>query len=129
MRRNLNYWLLVVTAIALTGCGTLNNTGVYKGDKTLYDADLLITSSYDVIHAFVLYEANNRQELASVPEVKQAADAIRAKAPSAFASAIAIRDVYAQSPNKDTGNALQTSLDVIRAMAVEAAKYMAKTIK
>jgi hypothetical protein len=127
---------LILVALALclmpvldTGCkGTLAPNGAYK-DKTLYNADVLLATSYYVVHSFVTYEQQNREALKAMPQIKIAADSIRQRAPSAFASAFAIRDKYEVSASSADATALQTALDVIRAMAVEATKQMATQIK
>ncbi len=112
-----------------SGCGTLDKSGAYAGDKTLYDADLVIVSSYDMVHQFVSWESANRDSLKAVPAITQAADAMRLKAPAAFKNALAVRDAYAASATSANASALQTAIDVIRAMAVEAAKYITTTLK
>lgn len=126
MKRNIAIGMMALFAVAasMTGCGTLNSAGPYKGDKVLYDADLVITTSYDVVHQFVTFEEANRAALASNPAIKAAADSLRARMPGAFASALSVRDAYAVSATAANASALQTVLDVIRAMAVEATKQL-----
>lgn len=133
MKHKINALLVVFALIGLagceSGCGTLNKDGVYKGDKVLYDADLMLTTSYDVIHQFVTFEEANRAALAGTPAIKAAADSLRDKAPAAFKSAYAARDTYVASKGKEVASAFQTALDVIRSLAVEATKQMAAQIK
>lgn len=61
--------LLGLLALGLAGCGTLNPDGPYQGDKTLYDADVAIATSYDLIHTFVTWEHQNRDTLKAKPEI------------------------------------------------------------
>lgn len=117
--------MLVAMLGLLTGCGTLNPAGVYNDDKVLYNADMTIATSYEGIHAFVLWEYNNRAALAAKPEIKAAADKMRIGAPLWFASAFALRDAYAATPNTGTQAALGTALSVLRAALTEATRYLA----
>jgi hypothetical protein len=119
--------LAAVLPAALVSCGTLDPAGVYAGDKVLYDADQTIAISYDTLHVFVQWEFDNRQTLASHPEIKQAADNVRLNAPHWFASAIACRDAYKATPTTQNQAALTTALDVLHQAIVEASKYMATT--
>ncbi len=115
---------LVILAAVLTGCGHLQTPGPYNADKVLYDADLLIASSYDLLHNFVTFEFQNRAILASDPAIKQAADRVRAGAPRWFGSALALRDAYKASPNDPNKTALLAALDIIRAATAEVTKYL-----
>lgn len=122
--------VLLLGAVALsgclTGCGTLDKTGVYNGDKTLYDADLTIATSYEVLHAFVQFEYDNRAMVANTPEVKRYADSIRLGAPQWFATAIALRDAYKTNPAEATRTALQQAIDVLREATIQSTKYLAQ---
>jgi len=110
---------------ALTGCGTLDPAGVYHGDKPLYTADVALTGAYDALHAFVRWEYENRAALASQPEIRQAADRVRAQAPQWFASAMALRDAYAATPSTANQSALASALAVIQAAVTQAAAWEA----
>jgi hypothetical protein len=116
---------LLAVAVMLTGCSTLAPDGPYAGDKVLYNADLSIATSYDVLHTFVKWEYDNRATLAAKPEVKAAADKIRKGAPQWFSTALALRDAYEQSPSDGTRDALQQAVLVLRAAMFEATKYLA----
>jgi hypothetical protein len=118
--------LLLLISWAVTGCGTLDKSGVYGGDKALYDADLALSASYDTLHQFVLWEYQNRQALAGTPEIKAAADTIRKQAPQWYATAFALRDAYKASPNPGTMEALQRSLNLIHAAVLESVKYLSR---
>lgn len=119
--------MAVVASIAFTACShrDLDPSGVYKGDKVLYEADLAITSSYAILDTFVTWEYTNRALLASEPRVTQSADRIRAQAKQWFASAHALRAAYAVSPTSQNAAALQKILFVIQAAVIEASTYMA----
>lgn len=112
--------------ILLTACGTLSPDGPYAGDQTLYKADVTISTAYEVIHSFVLFEYTNRAALLTVdPKIKAAADNMRRGAPQWFGTAIALRDAYQQQPGTQTRDALQTAVLVLRTAMLEATKYMA----
>src|SRR6185503_20873566 len=97
-------FLLVLTSCGTLSKGTPENPSPYGGvtvtgelktpDRVLYDADFAIAIAYDSLHTFVTWEYDNRPALAATPEIKNAADKIRAGAPGWFKSAIAVRDRY-----------------------------------
>lgn len=108
----------------IAGCGTLDPAGVYQGDRTLYDADLVIVSSYDTLHGFVSWEYENRDALAKWPELRKAADFIRAGARDWITSAIALREAYKLQPGPETRTALERGLDLLRQSTLQATKYL-----
>jgi hypothetical protein len=120
--------LVGLLALGVTSCGTLAPSGVYGGDKTLYAADLTITTSYDVMHTFVQWEYKNRDSLKQYPEVKKYADVVRAGAKKWIGTAVALRDAYAASPTKEKGAALEIALNVLRESTTQASMYLLKGI-
>jgi len=116
--------LLLAAALGLAGCGTLEPGGVYQGDKALYDADVAIATSYEVIHTFVAWEYANREALAPQPGIRAAADRMRRGAPQWVRSALALRDAYAARPDVETRDALATAVGVLRAAMLEATRYL-----
>jgi hypothetical protein len=112
---------------SLSGCGTLNPGGVYAGDNALYQADLTIATSYDVLHSFVLFEYENRAGLANAPEIQLFANKVRAGAPQWFATALALRDAYASNPAGATKTALQQAVDVLRTATLESTRYLSQS--
>jgi hypothetical protein len=122
--------LSVPVGVSTSGCSRkLDPDGVYAGDKTLYNADRTIAEAYDVMHAFVKFEHENRAALASTPEVTKAADHVRMNAQQWLKSSIALRDAYSISPTPETRNNLEDSIRVLRTAIVEASRYMAKGVK
>lgn len=120
-------WLLLAGClVSLTACAPIDPQGVYAGDQFLQKSELTITTSYDVIHTYVIWEEANRAALAGVPEIKQSADAMRASSKQWFASANAIHDAYAANPTPDNRNALTTALAVLQTAMNEAVKYMSQ---
>lgn len=113
-----------LVAIGVSGCGSLAPGGSYQGDKVLYDADVAIATSYEVIHTFVAWEYANREALAPQPGIRAAADRMRRGAPQWVRSALALRDAYAARPDVETRDALATAVGVLRAAMLEATRYL-----
>lgn len=101
-------------------------TGVYAGDKVLFEADQTLTTGYDLLDAFVKWEKDFRPMLQGTPEIKQAADKIRRNAPDWFRTGFKLRDAYAANPGESNRTAVATSISVIRAALAESAFYLAK---
>lgn len=118
--------LIPVLVLGLTACKPLDPAGVYHGDQVLHSSELTITTSYEVIHAYVTWEKDNRAALARWPEIKQSADAMRKNAKQWFATANALHDAYAANPTPENRDALNTAIAVLRAALNEAAGYMAQ---
>lgn len=116
--------IFAVSVLAFTGCRDLDPSGTYKGDQVLYHAELSITTSYDLIHAYVAWEKENRNMLTAWPEIRQSADAMRKNAPTWFSTAHALRDAYAINPTDENQAALKRSLSVLAAAVQETIKYM-----
>lgn len=118
----------VLCLLALTfGCRTLDPAGVYRGDQVLYESELAIVTSYDVIHTFVTWEKQNRPALARWPQIKDAADRMRAGSPAWFATARAAHDAYKLDPSAVNKSALDVSLALLRTALAESMRYMAET--
>lgn len=116
----------VLLLVGLVGCGTLDKSGPYGGDKVLYDADQTITTSAALFHAFVTWEYENRAALAKYPEIKQYADKVRMGAPAWTSTAIKYRDAYLASGAPGDKDALVLALSVLKTTVKEIATYTAK---
>lgn|SRR5574343_237721 len=116
--------LLALPMLLIGGCKNLEPGGVYK-DKILYDADMLISGSYEAVHTFVKWEYDNRELLKITPQVGEYANKIRRTYPQAHWSAIALRNSYEADPSTVNKTALQQSLDVLRAVIRETNKWLA----
>jgi hypothetical protein len=114
----------LAATLLLAGCASLDPNGVYQGNLTLYQTDVALASSYDVLHGFVEWEYNNRAAMSSTPAIKAAADRVRAGAPQWFASALALRDAWQANPSSTNQASLQQSLALIQQATVEAIAYM-----
>lgn len=120
--------LSMLAILLLAGCGTfkLAPAGAYT-DSVTYGADLSITTSYDVLHAFVKWEHDNAAALAGTPEIHAAANNIRKNAKQWIGSAIALRDAYAASPTAGNKSSLQTGLEVLSAAVAQATTYLVQS--
>lgn len=116
--------LVLVLASVITGCGSLDPTGPYKGNKVLYSADLTIATAYDVIDGFLIWENANRGTAACPRSVTAAADDLRGKAPAAFAEALAARDAYANASTSANASKLQTTLMALQQLVSVANKFL-----
>ncbi len=96
------FLILTILALGLTGCGTLAPGGAYAGDKALYIADQTDVAAYKVIHSFVSFEYENRAALAGHPEIKAAADDIRANARDWFGRYDQARKLYVSIRTPET---------------------------
>lgn len=118
---------LVVVGFTESGCSRkLDPAGAYQGDKTLYNADKVISESYDVMSSFLKYEYSNRAALQATPEIGKAADNIRDNAQRWIKSAVALRDSYATNPTSENRSKLDQAVSVLRQAITEASRYLAK---
>jgi hypothetical protein len=116
--------LLVALLAGVSGCGTLSKDGVYQGDDVLFRADQSITATYDGLHAFVSWEYQNREVLSKWPEIRQAADYVRANAEVWINSATIAREQYAAFRSDQTRNALVDALSALRRSAATATSIL-----
>ena len=119
--------LLAVLAI-VPGCGTLDKSGPYAGNKVLYQSDLTLATAYDIIDGFLVWEMNHRGKPECPKAVTDAADQMRVKAPTAFAAALSARDVYARASNSANQDALMTSLAALQGLVAIANQYLIPTL-
>lgn len=134
IRRFQNFIALTILALGLlspvgpTGCSsTLSPTGVYQGDKILYNADVTITTAYKSFDSFLKWETAFRAVLPV--EVSRAADTIRLNAKKWIDSASALREAYASNPTRENRDKLKATLDLIDTALVQAQKYMTRHTK
>lgn len=117
--------ILLALPLLLLGCRSLDPAGPYGGDQVLYSADLTISTSYDVVHTFVLWEKQNRDALKTAPQIKEFADNMRLNYPTYHRAAMSARMVYANSKTKANQTALGLSLDVLREAVRQANQWLA----
>ena len=117
--------LLALPLLLVGGCKSLAPDGAYAGDQVLYSADLTISTSYDVVHTFVLWEKQNRAALKATPQVKEFADNLRLNYPTYHRAAMSARNVYENAKTKPNATALSLSLDVLRDAVRQANQWLA----
>lgn len=119
---------MAVLAVSMLGAGagckrlTLQEGGVYQGDKLLYNAERATVGAYKSFDAFLRWEEQYRAVLPV--EVSRAADNVRKNARSWIDTAGAFRDAYVANPTGDNRDLLKLSLDLIDTALAESAKYM-----
>jgi hypothetical protein len=116
----------LAAVLSMTACAPLAPGGVYNGDQVLQKSELTISTAYDVIHAFVSWEKENRATLAKWPEIKKGADLMRSHAKQWFSTANALHDAYAANPTPENRDALATGLNVLSTAMSQATQYMAQ---
>lgn len=119
--------LLLPFLTPLSGCKSIDKAGVYQGDQLLYNADLVIATSFDVVHSFVKWELENRGALGQAPQATQYADSLRAQYPTWHRAALAARTAYVGDPSATNRTALQQALDVLREATHQANQWFANT--
>lgn len=124
-----NYIYLFFLLALVTGCAKLAPSGPYNGDAFLYNSDLSIVTSKDVLETFVTWEKANRPALAKYPEIRKFADDLRKNAPGWYKSAITIRDTYSTTKSQESKSALTTVLATLEAATTQAATYMVSAAK
>lgn len=122
----LSFLLLGSVLLMTPGCGHLDPAGPYKGDQFLYGVDNTLVNSYSILHTFVKWEYDNRQAMSSIPEIKKAADNIRANSQTWFATADKLRAAYVGDPSQANRTALEQAISVIRQALSEASGYLTK---
>jgi len=106
------------------GCGTLDKSGVYRGDQLLYQSELTTVTSYGLLKTYLEWERDNEAALARWPAIHQSAKHIEANWQQWFKTAYALHDAYKLDPSQENAAALNTALKVIRAALTESTKYM-----
>lgn len=118
---------LTISPAVLTGCANLASGGAYSGNKVLYDADMVISTSYETVHSFVLWEFNNRAALSSAPQIKEFADSLRVQYPTWHKAAMAARNAYEGNPNSANKTALHQALTILRQAVTQAQTWIANS--
>lgn len=117
--------LLLAAPLLLLGCRSMDPNGVYKGDQVLYNADMAISTSFDVVHTFVKWEYDNKAVLTQMPQLHEYANSLRVQYPTWHKAAMAARNAYASSATKENATALQMAIDVLREAMRQANQWFA----
>lgn len=128
--------LLFVVPLTQTACNktTLDPQGVYAqpgaGGVVVYDLDLSIATSKNVIEGFLTWEKANRALIEpKYPQIRGYADQLRQNAPKWLQSAVALRDAYAANPTSANKTAFDTAMAVLDAAVTQAQAYLATAVK
>lgn len=128
MIRDLRLFLALVMVLT-TSCGTLapgspDNPSPYGGDKILFESEQATVTGYELLHAFVTWELNNRKLLPL--EVTKAADHVRSHSEEWIGTVNRLHDAYAANPTEENRSALVTGLRVLRQGIAESTAYLVK---
>jgi hypothetical protein len=122
--RHLTKLLAVAVVLLAGGCKhTLQEGGAYTS-PAVYDAELTIVTSWEILDTCMSWEEQNRAALAKHPEVYRVLDAIRAKAPAAHLRAIRLVDIYNDSLTDVDKSAAERAVVALRQLATEALSVM-----
>ncbi len=122
--------MLAFTAVTIsTGCASknLDPTGVYQGDRVLYEAENAINTFHATARTFLVWEKDFRSVLPV--KVSRAADFIRLNEQRWLDSAHALHDAYVRTPTVENKDKLQLGINLLRSALNEAAVYMAASEK
>lgn len=120
--------LLLVAPLSFIGCnGTLDPTGVYAGDKTLYNADLTYNAAYAAVDTFLKYETANRGTAAAPASVTASADELRLKWPAIKDAYFATRDAYSANKSNSNLTSFTKALADVSTILTTASGYIAAT--
>jgi hypothetical protein len=131
---------LSLLPMAETGCKTrlapgtyysqLDTNGVAQPNVPLYNTDLSIVTTKNVIQNFLQWEQTNRPLIQpKYPEITKYAIQLSNDAPRWLQSAVALRDAYNSNPTAANKSAFDTAMSVLTAAMGEAQKYFAAASK
>jgi hypothetical protein len=115
---------LLALLLLMTACAKLDPAGPYQGDRVLYNADNTIVTADSVFKSFMKWEYDNRAALAKYPDIRKAADKIRAGNRLWLATAIQARDNYKLIRNTTSERALTDAVQVLTTQFLDAQKYL-----
>jgi hypothetical protein len=121
---------LSLLPMAETGCKTRLAPGVAQPNVPLYNTDLSIVTTKNVIQNFLQWEQTNRPLIQpKYPEITKYAIQLSNDAPRWLQSAVALRDAYNSNPTAANKSAFDTAMSVLTAAMGEAQKYFAAASK
>ncbi len=127
--------MIMVLATAMLGVGlgvgcanrNLDPTGVYQGDRVLYESENAINTFHKSVVDFLVWEKDFRAVLPV--EVSRAADFLRINEPKLLNTAHALHDAYVRTPTVENKDKLQLTINILRSALSEAAVYMTSNKK
>ena len=109
-------------AAFLPGCGTLDTSGPYAGDATLYKADSTVWTAYQAVDAALKWETANDVTVSA--SVRNAANSLRVNFPKAEASYAALRAAYVANATAGNQASLQAAVNDLLALAQAASGWL-----
>lgn len=117
---------MVLMLSVFTGCaGTLSPTGVYNGDKVLYNADLTFNAASATVEAFLKYETANRGTAAAPAALTKAADDIRLQWPRIHDAYYTAKDLYTANKSATNLTAFQKAIADAQGALTTASAFLA----
>ena len=121
-------WQIIALSLAMcafSACnGTLSKTGVYNGDKTLYNADVIFDAGAATVDVFLKYETANRGTPAASASLTKAADQVRTQWPKIHDAYYSARDAYVANKSNDNLTAFQKALADAQAVFSSATTFL-----
>ena len=119
-RLNLAPLAALPLAFALAGCSAVSP----GNDPLVVNAERTTELAVDTFDLFLRWEHDNRAVLASVPQIRKAADRIRMNAPTWLTSARSLTKAYKANRSPENRANLETALTVLRTALAEARTYL-----
>lgn len=107
-------------SLGLVGCASIQP----GNDPVVVNAERTTQLAVDVFDTFLKWEYDNRQALAATPEVRKAADFIRASGQTWLVSARSMTQAYKQHRTPENKANLDTAIATLRAAIAEARNYL-----
>jgi hypothetical protein len=114
--------LFALILLPLVGCALLDPAA----DPLLVRADQSIRSSFSTVNSFLTYCNNNRDFVATIPEVADAGNQLQRTYPAAHDSAWAMRRTYAANKSAENKATLETWLAILDTATEQAQKHLLK---
>lgn len=129
------YTLVFLTCLCLLNLfqacksGTLDPTGPYAGDKTLYDIDASIAAGKATVDAFLNFEKANHDLIVSThPEIHAFAEKLRVSGKKDFQTAVEARDVYKAAATPANKAAFDAVWKTVADELAQAGSYLSTAI-
>jgi hypothetical protein len=107
-------------SLGLTGCATIQP----GNDPVVVNAERTTQLALDVFDTFLRWEYDNRLTLSATPEVRKAADHIRANGQDWLVTARTMTKAYKQNRTAQNKANLETAITVMRVAIDQARHYL-----
>lgn len=119
-KQNTSLAIVVLAALLYAGCA-----GIEPGnDPVVVQAERTTVMAVDVFDGFLKWEYDNRAALSALPEIKQAADRIRAQSPAWLQTARQVTKAYKVNRTEENKATVLTWTAVLRTAITQANGYL-----